>query len=299
MFAGPSNTAGKINEAFVLIVAVCIGLLLIVTFFMILFLIKYNKKKHPQHEVVKENTTLEVIWTVIPTILVAFMFYLGWVDFEYVRNPPPDAKQIHVIAQQWQWLFQYENGKQSDVLKVPAGVPIKLLMTSRDVIHSLYIPAFRIKEDCVPGLQTHLWFTAEETGSYDLFCTEYCGVGHSHMRSKVEVMPSGDFKKWYEEKAGELENKGLAMLKGKGCLACHTTDGSAKVGPTFLGLFGKKISVTTNGKEHSIVADETYIQSSITHPKADIVKGYPAVMPQTPMKDEEIQSIIDYLKSLK
>jgi cytochrome c oxidase subunit 2 len=299
MFAGASNTAGWVNEAFVLIVAICVGLLLIVTFFMILFLIKYNKKSHPKPEVVKENTTIEVIWTVIPTLLVAFMFYLGWVNFEYVRNPPRDAQTIHVIAQQWQWLFQYENGKQSNVLTVPVGKPIKLLMTSRDVIHSLYIPAFRVKEDCVPGFQTHLWFTANETGSFDLFCTEYCGVGHSHMRSKVEVVSAEDFKKWYGEKPEESENKGIAILREKGCLGCHTTDGTAKVGPTFLGFFGRKVSVSTNGKDRSIVADEEYIRKSIMHPKADIVKGYPAVMPEIPLEEKEMHSVIDYLKTLK
>ena len=147
--------------------------------------IRCNKERHPHPEHVKESMLLEVTWTVIPTILVILMFYFGWVDFEYIRNPPTDAMSVNVTARQWSWLFDYENGRQSDMLRVPAGKPVRLVMTSADVLHCLYIPAYRIKEDCVPGMKTHLWFTANAAGYYDIFCTEYCGVGHSHMRSKL------------------------------------------------------------------------------------------------------------------
>jgi cytochrome c oxidase subunit 2 len=300
IFLGPSNTAGKVESAFLFIVATSVILLAIITFFMILFLIKYNKKRHPQHEVVKESTALEIIWTVIPTILVLLMFYFGWVDFEFIRNPPKNAMPVNVIARQWSWLFEYENGKQSDVLRVPVGKPIKLIMTSQDVIHSLFIPAFRIKEDCVPGMKTHLWFNANDIGTYDIFCTEYCGVGHSHMLSKVVVMQAKEFENWYATVAGAAPlNIGTKLLQDKGCLGCHTTDGTVKVGPTFKGIFGKKVTVLTKGKERVIKVDEDYLKRSILQPEADIVKGYPPVMPAIPVTSQELVTIVDFLKTLK
>jgi len=271
-----------------------------ITFFMILFLIKYNKKRHPQREEVKESTALEIVWTVIPTILVLLMFYYGWVDFRYLRNPPSNAMTINVIARQWSWHFKYDNGKEDDVLRVPINEPVELIMTSEDVIHSLFIPAFRIKEDCVPGMKTHLWFNADEAGTYDIFCTEYCGVGHSHMLSKIIVMPVSDFESWYQTKqAAAPVSEGQRLLETKGCLGCHTIDGSPKAGPTFKGLYGSKVTVVTSGKERVITADDAYIERSILHPDADIVKGFPPVMPALSVSEEEIQEIIGYLKTLK
>lgn len=300
MFLGPSNTTGKVNSAFLFIVAICVALLLMITFFMILFLIKYNKKRHPQREEVKESTALEIVWTVIPTILVLLMFYYGWVDFRYLRNPPSNAMTINVIARQWSWHFKYDNGKEDDVLRVPINEPVELIMTSEDVIHSLFIPAFRIKEDCVPGMKTHLWFNADEAGTYDIFCTEYCGVGHSHMLSKIIVMPVSDFESWYQTKqAAAPVNEGQRLLETKGCLGCHTIDGSPKAGPTFKGLYGSKVTVVTSGKERVIIVDDAYIERSILHPDADIVKGFPPVMPALSVSEEEIQEIIGYLKTLK
>jgi cytochrome c oxidase subunit 2 len=300
MFWGPSNTAGKVESAFVAIVAMCVVLLAIVTFCMIYFLIKYNRKRHPQHEEVKESLVLEVVWTVVPTILVLLMFYFGWVDFNYLRNPPSGAMPVNVIARQWSWLFEYENGTQSDVLRVPLGKPVKLILTSEDVVHSLFIPAFRIKEDCVPGMKTHLWFNANETGAYNIFCTEYCGMAHSHMLSKVIVMPVGDFESWYQPKeAAAPKNKGHELLQSKGCLGCHTTDGAPKIGPTFKALFGSKVTVLTNDKEREMTADKEYLERSILEPGADIVKGYQNIMPTIPVNKEELEEIIGYLESLK
>lgn len=276
MFWGPSNTAGRVDSAFLFIVALCVALLVIVTFLMILFLIKYNRRRHPKHEEVKENLLLEIIWTVIPTILVMLMFYLGWVNFDYIRDPPRDAMTVNVTARQWSWLFEYEDGRKSDVLRVPLGKPVKLILTSQDVIHSLFIPAFRIKEDCVPGMKTHLWFNATEAGTYDIFCTEYCGVGHSHMLSKVIVMPVSDFGNWYKTVgAPGAMNKGLQLLESKGCLGCHTVDGTKKIGPTFKGLLGNKVNVVTDGKERTITADEDYIKRSILRPRGGYCERLP------------------------
>ncbi|MGO9611641.1 MAG: cytochrome c oxidase subunit II [Dissulfurispiraceae bacterium] len=297
MFIGPSNTAGKVESAFLFIVSASVILLALVTFCMVLFLVKYNRKRHPQAEDVKESLLLEILWTVIPTVLVLVMFYIGWVNFSYIRKPPTDSMLVNVIARQWSWSFKYENGKQADVLRVPINKPVKLILTSADVIHSLYIPAFRIKEDCVPGLQTHLWFTGNEMGTYDIFCTEYCGVGHSRMRSKVIIMSQQDFEKWYSgaEITGPAGN-GLKLLQDKGCLGCHSTDGTKKIGPTFKEIFGRKETVLTGGKERQIVVDEAYLKRSVLEPQADIVKGYPPIMPTIPVTEDELSSIITYLK---
>ncbi len=299
MFPGPANTTGRVDSAFFFIVAISVVLLCIITFFMVLFLIKYNRKRHPQHEEVRESMFLEITWTVIPTILVLLMFYFGWVNFKYIRNPPRNAMTVNVVARQWSWLFVYDDGRQSGVLKVPIGKPVELILTSADVIHSLYIPAYRIKEDCVPGMKTHLWFNAEKLGSYDIFCTEYCGPGHSHMLSKVIVMPESDFDKWYKSKEAAAGEKGLSVLQTKGCLGCHTVDGSKKIGPTFRGLFGKKVTVLTNGEERVITADEEYTKRSVLQPGSDIVKGYPNIMPTIPVTQTELEDIVEYLESLK
>lgn len=298
MVLGPSNIAGKIETSFLIVVSACVVLLVAVTATMLVFLYKYNRKRHPVPEEIKENIPLEAIWTVIPTILVIFMFYFGWVDFDYIRNPPKDAMNVDVISRQWSWTFRYENGVQSDTLKVPVGRPVKLTLTSEDVIHCLFIPAYRVKEDCVPGLKTHLWFTANEAGTYDIFCTEYCGLQHSHMLSKLITMPVADFNAWYQG-GPEVKDKGLKLLQTKGCLGCHTTDGTPKAGPTFKGLYGSKIAVITQGKEVAIVADKEYLKKSILEPSADVVKGYSNIMPKLPMSDEELGEIVDYLETLK
>src|SRR5208283_3321705 len=221
MISNISNTASKIDSVFLFIVSCLVVLLVLVTFFMVFFVIRYSRKRNPNPEQIEGNVLLEIIWTVIPTVLVIVMFYAGWSDFSYIRNAPDDAMPVQVTGMQWSWQFEYKNGKQSNVLNVPLGKPVKLILTSADVIHSLYIPAFRIKEDAVPGMKTHLWFNAGEIGSYDIFCTEYCGVGHSHMLSKVVVMAQDAFDKWYASAgtAGK-ENKGLQLLQDKGCLGC-------------------------------------------------------------------------------
>jgi cytochrome c oxidase subunit 2 len=207
----------------------------------------------------------------------------------------------------WTWSFEYENGKQSAVLNVPVKRPVKLAITSADVLHSLFIPAFRIKEDAVPGRETRLWFLPDEAGTYDLFCTEYCGVGHSTMTTKVAVMTQKDFDSWYKGDAlapaagTKMQPDGAALTKEKGCVACHSLDGTAKVGPTLKGVFGRKETVVTAGKERELTVDEAYLRRSLLEPQADVVKGYPPIMPSQKgvLKDPEIDAIIIYLKGLR
>ena len=300
MFLGPSNTSGKIEISFLILTGISVVFLVSVTFFIILFLIKYNRKRHPKAEAVGESLLLEILWTVIPTALVLALFYFGWKDFDYIRNAPKDAMPVTVIGRQWSWAFEYENGKESDVLRVPLGKPIKLILTSKDVIHSFFVPAFRIKEDCVPGMETHLWFTVDEAGSYDIFCTEYCGAGHSHMRSKVVAMPPAEFAAWYREAATEKpQERGLKLLLAKGCLGCHSVDGTRRDGPTLKGVYNRRVTVLEKGKEKEVVAGEAYLRTSILQPGFDVVKGYQPIMPAFPMTQEELQTIVDYLKRLE
>jgi cytochrome c oxidase subunit 2 len=301
LFLGPANVVGKVETAFFIVLGFCVALLAVVTITMIVFLFRYNAKKNPKPSEVRDNVPLEIIWTVIPTILVMIMFYYGWVDFKFVRNPPEGTMPVEVTARQWSWSFKYENGREADVLRVPLAKPVKLIMTSEDVIHSLFIPAFRVKEDCVPGMKTHLWFAAGHLGEYDIFCTEYCGHEHSHMLSKVIVMKESDFQSWYEAegRAATPEAGGKELLQSRGCLGCHSTDGTKKVGPTFKGLYGRTVTVITDGKERTLTADEKYIEESIEHPSQDIVKGFPPVMPGISLNEEEIDAIIAYIKTLK
>jgi cytochrome c oxidase subunit 2 len=306
---------------FFFIVGIAVTFLFLNTAVMIYFVIRYSRKRNPNPEDVKENLSIEVLWTVIPTILVLAIFFVGWKGFQYMRTVPPDAMPVKVTARQWSWLFEYENGKQESVLRVPVRKPVKLLITSADVLHSLYIPAYRIKEDCVPGRQTYLWFLPDELGSYDLFCTEYCGVGHSAMITKVEVLTEEDFDVWYKGEEKKLLGKtpaakaekppaktgaraqpdGATLLQIKGCVACHTTDGTPKIGPTFKGLFGKKEIVIRDGKEREITVDEAFIKQTLLQPELDRVKGFPPIMPSQKglLADEEIKAIVEYIKMLK
>ena len=295
-----SNSADNVDTAFSYILVIEVVLLVLVTSAMVFFVIKYNRKKKERPENIEGSMFLEILWTLIPTLIVLGMFYIGWRSFDLIRAVPREVMVIKVTARQWSWLFSYENGKQSDSLKVPLGKPVKMLITSADVLHSFYIPAFRIKEDCVPKMETYLWFTAKEVGTYDIFCTEYCGLGHSGMVSKVIVMPEKDFDAWYGGVAPVSEKlSGEALLEGKGCLGCHSTDGTRKIGPTLKGLYRSKVTVLTNGKERTIVADDAYLRRSILDPGADVVKGYQPVMPTIPMTKEELNAIIEYLENLK
>jgi cytochrome c oxidase subunit II len=300
MFYGAAVSTGKVDSAFFFIVAVAGVLLLLVTTVMIVFLLRYNHRRRPRSEPVKDSVALEIVWTAIPMALVLVMFYFGYVDFEFIRNAPAGAMPVEVTARQWSWLFRYANGREDDVLRVPLGRPVALTMTSLDVIHSLYIPAFRIKEDCVPGLKTHLWFNADEAGTYELFCTEYCGVGHSHMRSQVIVMAAADFDAWYgsAEEAG-AQASGLKVLKSKGCLGCHSTDGSPKVGPTFKGLIGRRQTVVRAGASRTLTVDAGYVRRYVLDPNVDVIKGFAPIMPKIDLTDADLESILAYLETLR
>jgi len=310
MIHGWTNLSSSVDSVFLFIMGISLVLLVGITGAMVYFAVRYRRSKHPRAENIEGNLTLEIVWTVIPTLLVLAIFWVGWKGFVYMRTVPQDAMLVKVTARMWSWNFSYENGRADGILKVPVNRPVKLAITSADVLHSLSIPAFRVKEDAVPGRENYLWFKPEVTGSFDLFCTEYCGMGHSSMITKVEVMPEREFDTWYREgekaaipaaKGPSTASGGARLVKEKGCLGCHSDDGSPKIGPTFKGLFGKKETVIHDGKEIEVVADEAFLHHKILEPAESRIKGFPPIMPSQKgvLTDAEIASIIGYLKTLK
>jgi cytochrome c oxidase subunit 2 len=301
---GATGISGRIvDNVFLYILAICIFLLALITFFMVYFVIRYRREKHPQSADIEGSTWLEIAWTVIPTLIVLTMFYYGLTGFEFLKKVPEGAMVVKVIARQWSWLFQYENGMEDGELRVPVGKPVKLLLTSKDVIHGFYMPAFRIKQDVVPGMTNYLWFQPTQTGTFDIMCSQYCGLEHSHMLTKIVVLPEEEFTRWYQGKkvAGVVKGPpaGYKLYQDKGCVGCHSTDGSPRVGPSFKGLFGKTEKVTTAGKEQTVVVDEAFIRNYIRDPNVVRVKGYPPIMPKISMKNEEVTALVDYIRSLK
>lgn len=191
------NIAEQVDTTFFIIIGISFLFLVVVAIFMIYFAIRYSKKRNTVPANITGNTKLEILWTVIPTILVLVMFFSGYAGFKNMRNAPEDSFVIKVIGRMWVWNFEYDNGRKSDTLYVPLSKPIKMEITSVDVNHSFYIPEYRVKEDAIPGRKNYLWFQPVSIGSYNIECAEYCGLSHSAMYSKVVVMPDADFQKWY------------------------------------------------------------------------------------------------------
>jgi cytochrome c oxidase subunit 2 len=304
IFSGATGISGRVvDNVFLYIVTICIILLALITFLMVYFVVRYRREKHPKPVDIEGSLWLEITWTVVPTLIVLTMFYYGLTGFEFLKKVPSGAMTVKVIARQWSWLFQYENGIQDPELRVPMGKPVKLVMNSLDVIHGFYIPAFRIKQDVVPGMTNYLWFEPTEVGTFDVMCSQYCGLEHSHMLTKMMVLPKEDFTKWYQGEQQKVALKGPSLgaklYQEKGCVGCHSTDGSPRVGPTFKGLFGKSEKVVAAGKERTIVADEAFIRDYIRNPNVVRVVGYPPIMPKISTTNEELAALVDYINSLK
>ena len=300
--SGASNFVQGVDLTFIIILGISVFFLISITAVMIYFVIRYSRKKNPKATNIEGNNTLEIVWTVIPLILVLVMFYFGWLGYRPMRQVPEGAVPIKAIGQMWSWMFEYENGKKSAELVVPLNKPVKLNLFSRDVIHSLYIPAFRIKEDVVPGKNNYMWFTAQTEGEYDIFCAEYCGDRHSYMLSKVRVLPEAEYNSWLAQSDIPAdEHPGLSLIRQNGCIACHSLDGSKIVGPSLKGIYGHEAEVITNGLERKVAVNDEYIKRSIYEPNADVVKGYNQglmISYKNQLSEEDIQKIIDYIKSL-
>jgi cytochrome c oxidase subunit 2 len=314
MFSNLSNLSQGVDTAFVVILSICLFFLVGLTIVIIVFIFRYSEKRNPVAVQIEGNNTLEVLWTVIPILIVLAMFYYGWAGWEPMNSKPPkDAMPIKTIGRMWNWRFQYENGKNTDTLYIPQGKPVVLDLVSMDVIHSFYVPAFRAKMDVIPGRKMTFWFIGNSPGVYDIFCAEYCGLQHSGMYTAVRVLPQDAFNKWYidttavastavGEGAMTPAREGENLYRSTGCVACHSTDGSIMTGPTFKGAFGESVTVVSSGKERSLTADEAYIRRSILEPNADVVKGFNPNLMQTykgQLSDEDIATITEFIKSLK
>jgi cytochrome c oxidase subunit 2 len=307
--ADASNFVEGVDTSFIVIFGIISFFLIGITATIIYFIFKYNKSRHPKAVQIHGNTKLEIVWTIIPTILVMVMFYYGWMGYKPMKEVPDDAFTIKSVGRMWNWQFQYENGKKTDTLYVPIDRAVKLELVALDVLHSLYIPAFRLKQDIVPGREQFMWFIAGREGDFDLFCTEYCGLSHSSMTTSVVVMAEDEFDKWYidtttvapliSDKPGAL---GLRIVKKNGCLACHSLDGSKIVGPSWKGLYGTKETVLTKGKEREITVDSAYVMNSIYNPNDDIVKGFKKGLMlsyKNELKEDDIKEIIKFMETLK
>lgn len=320
MLSRLSNIADVVNGPILFISAVSLFMLVAITAVMLFFTFKYNRRRSPVGEDIHGHQTLEVVWTVIPTILAFAFFWYGWKGYEVIKSPPADAMRIHVTGRMWSWNMEYANGVQSPELYVPVNVAVRCDLSSQDVIHSFYLPAFKVKQDAVPGVKNlFLWFIANQVGDYNIFCAEYCGLNHSHMLSKVHVLSQADFDAWLKtegdkvaalkqatESTGGGDDASLAVLgkqlaTSKGCVACHSTDGSQLIGPSYKGLYGSKQTVMEGGVEKEITVDDAYIKESMLKPTADIVKGFQPLMPSQEglVTEGEIKALIAYIKSLK
>ena len=210
MSSGASNFVESVDSVFILAVAISVFFLVLITALMIIFIVKYNRKKNPRAVNVHGNPILEVTWTLIPTILVLILFWYGWIGYKKMADIPKDAMTVEVTAQMWKWQFKYENGKTTDSLYVPVDKPVKLVLKSVDVNHAFFVPAFRIKKDVYPGTERLAWFVANEVGEYHIACAEYCGLNHSYMASSIIVMPKAKFKSWFSgvsDEHQELQTK--------------------------------------------------------------------------------------------
>jgi len=293
-----TTTTEAVDTAFYVIFGISAVMLLGITIAMVWFSWRYNRKRQPVPLSQKDhNLWLEIIWTIIPTALVMLMFWYGWEGYLSLRRIPDNAMPIQAEARMWSWLFRYENGASSNKLYVPVGKPVKVELSSSDVLHSFYVPAFRVKRDMVPGLHTYAWFVADKAGSYDLFCAEYCGVGHSAMITTVEALPEAEFTAWLESEKPAAAPQGEVLLTSFGCLGCHSRDGSPLVGPSFKGIAGRKVTVERNGVEVELTSDESYLRKAILDPEAEIVSGFPPVMPAyaDQLAESQLQAIVDLL----
>ena len=311
MYSGASNFVTTTDNAFFLIIGISVIFLVGITATILWFMFRYSKKRNPVATQIHGSNTLEIVWTIIPTILVIGMFYYGWTGYQPMIKAPKDAMKVRATARMWSWMFEYENGIKTDTLYVPLDKAVALDLISVDVVHSLYVPAFRIKEDVVPNRNNTMWFIGQKVGNYELFCTEYCGLSHSYMYTEVKVLPQAKFDAWYAQMADNSANdtvpaqpgvKGRKLIQVNGCVACHSLDGSKLVGPSFKGVFGHTVTVTTDGKEREVVADAEYIKRSIWEPEADVVQGYfkgQMVSYKDLLSEEEIAQITEFLETIK
>lgn len=297
--------ASQVNNLYVFLLVASLISCLILVGGMIYFAWKYKRKTaNDKTAYISHNTALEFLWSFIPLVIFMVVFAWGWYLYHRMREMPQDALEIHVVGKQWAWEAQYKSGvKTGNLVVAPIDTDVKLIMSSNDVIHSFYVPSFRIKQDVVPGRYTNLWFKANKLGEFHIFCAEYCGTSHSGMIATLKIVSREEYDKWLDEesKVGllPLAQRGEKLFQVKACASCHSVaDASQKVGPSLFKRFG----ATEETSAGPITMDENYVRESILTPNAKVVKGFqPNVMPafQGQLSEVEIAALIEYIKGLK
>jgi len=297
--AGASNHALPVDLIYVFLVVLSTVMTLAIFAAIAIFGVKYRRRHDREAHQIEGSLILEITWSVIP--LGIFMVIFGWgaVVYFHMRTPPRDATEVYVVGKQWMWKIQHQEGQREiNELHVPVDRNIKLIMTSQDVIHSFFIPAFRVKQDVIPGRYTTLWFRATTPGTYHLFCAQFCGTDHSGMIGQVVVMNPADYQTWMSggSVSGSLAQSGETLFQQLGCSTCHRFDVQGR-GPNLKGLFGKPVQLQDG---RSVLADDNYVRESILVPTAKVVSGFQPIMPsfQGQVSEEQLNALVAYVKSL-
>lgn len=297
-----STLAPEIDGLFYFVYWISVVIFVLVILAMAYFTVKYRRRKAdemPGH--VEESKLLEASWIVVPTILTMIVFTWGFQSFLKLGTAPPGSYEIIVRAKKWLWEFEYPNGTvATNELRVPVGRNVRLVMSSQDVLHSFFVPVFRVKQDVLPNRYSSVWFNAINEGEHQIFCTEYCGTQHSGMLAKVMVLPVDEFNEWVESGGGNFDEMplpeyGAALYQQQACFTCHSIDGTQVIAPTFQGLFGKQRSFVDGG---SAIADENYLRESILNPSAHIVQGFNPIMPASysGLDERQISALIAFIQ---
>lgn len=296
-----STMAGKVDALYFFLVAVSAFFVVLVAGLVIFFGIRYRRRSHAEvGQKVIPSLPLEIAWSVIPLGLGLVMFAWGANLYYQQAKPPAETLDVYVVGKQWMWKFQHLDGQREiNELHVPVGRAIRVTGTSEDVIHSFFVPAFRLKADVLPGRYTTVWFTPTKTGRFHLFCAEYCGTRHSKMIGSIVVMEPNEYQAWLAGGGGEgsLASQGQKIFQDMACITCHRSDAQGR-GPMLEGVYGSKVGLASG---QIVVADEAYIRESILSPTAKVVAGFQPIMPtfQGLLSEEQLLALIEYVKSLK
>ena len=297
-----STMSWKVDALYFYLSGVTVFFTLLISSILVFFVIRYRRRT--PYEIprpIAGSHKLETLWTVIPFVIAMTMF--GWGASVYFEqySPPKNAIEIYVVGKQWMWKIQHSTGQREiNELHIPVGRKVKLVMTTEDVIHDFFVPAFRIKADVVPGRYTSEWFEATKPGTYHLFCAEYCGMNHSGMIGSVIVMEPREFDNWLSGNAGNQTPAvaGQQLYQSLGCVSCHGANGEGGRGPTLAGLFGRQTLLSTG---QTVRADEAYIRESIINPQAKLVAGFGPIMPtfQGQVSEDQLVQLLAFIKSLQ
>jgi cytochrome c oxidase subunit 2 len=293
-----STLAGRTDALMLTMLLLCGAVATILFALVLVFAIRYRRGAHVDRTRPRELRGIEVAWTVAPLLVFLGLFVWAAHDFVTLYDPPPDALPVSVVAKQWMWKLQHRDGRREiNELHVPQGEPVVLTMTSEDVIHSFFVPAFRIKQDVLPGRYTRLWFTATQVGEFPLFCSEYCGSEHSAMTGRVVVMSAADYGRWLGSGPPQpsMAQYGFALFRQLGCSGCHDARSTLHA-PLLDGLYGRAVHLQDG---RTVSADANYLRDSILLPDKDVVAGFEPLMPSFAgqVSEEDLQALIAYLQS--